>query len=507
MAAQDIGDGQLHRGNKDRLGGPAEFAIALCVSLLACGAVTLSPASASAAVWFTRAKASGDGTSAASPIGSSLRLDAASKPGDIIILLAGDGPLDGGVALKPGQTLIGQAEAGRKPAITNSNADRNGGNGVVLADDCKVIGVRIERTRASGVLGVNVTGTCLLGVEVEGANVSAGLTTTEVSLLGRISHAGILFITAQHGKTTENRLLRCSVNKAAGIGIGAFAQEGGRTRLVISHTRAEGGALIPPLFDMGMVAFAEGKASECALEITDSVVTARMSQQGRNILAFAAADAKARARIERSASGESGQDGVIGVVAMVPATVEIEIRDSTLEKAAQMNLEGTILDLPASDPKRAHESLVSIDVEGSVIRDAGFVDGFRGEAQNIWLAPSVLAKGPFARGRYRLAVRDSTVEKAVKGGITVGNAGSDFKIAPDEGEYEIRLRDNTIRANGTSEIAIAAAKARVDARRNFWGTPSGLADGRVILLDAAQRSQLDASEPLARPAERLRSKQ
>jgi hypothetical protein len=506
MAVQDVGDGQLHRGSGDRIGRPSEFARALCASLLAFGAVTSSPDSANAAVWFARAKASGDGTSPASPIGSSTGLDAVTKPGDMIILMASDDPLDGGVTLKVGQTLIGHPEAGRKPAITNSDADRNGGNGVVLADDCKVLDIRIERTRASGVLGVNVSGTCLLGVEVEGANQSAGLTTTEVSLLGRISHAGILFITARPGKATENRLMRCSVKEAAGIGVGAFALKGGRTRLVISHSRAAGGALIPPLFDMGMVAFADGKTSESALEIADSVVAARLSQQGRNILALAAAGAKAKARIERSASGESGQDGVIGVAAMVPATVEIEIRDSTIEKAAQMNLEGTILDLPPSDPERAHESLVSIDVEGSVIRDAGFVDGFRGEAQNIWLAPSVLARGPFARGRYRLSVRDSTVERAVKGGIAIGNAGSDFKIAPDRSEYEVRLRDNTIRDNGTCEIAIAAAMARVDARRNFWGTPSGLAAGRVVLLDEARRSQLDASEPLAQPAERSRSK-
>ena len=80
--------------------------------------------------------------------------------------LASDDPLDGGVTLKPGQSLIGHAEAGRKPAVTNSNAGRNGGNGVVLADDYKVLDVRIERTRASGVLGFNVTGACLLGVGV-----------------------------------------------------------------------------------------------------------------------------------------------------------------------------------------------------------------------------------------------------------------------------------------------------------------------------------------------------
>jgi hypothetical protein len=117
-------------------------------------------------VWFSRAQASGDGTSPARPIGSSIGLDAVTKPGDVIILLASDDPLDGGVMLKPGQSLIGHAEAGRKPAVTNSNADRNGGNGVVLADDCKILEVRIERTRARGVLGFNVTGAYLLGVEV-----------------------------------------------------------------------------------------------------------------------------------------------------------------------------------------------------------------------------------------------------------------------------------------------------------------------------------------------------
>src|SRR4051794_18145112 len=119
MAAQGIGDGQLHRGNGYRVGRPSKIAKVLGVSLLACGDVTVSPAPADAAVWFARAKASGDGTSATSPIGSSAGLEVVTKPGDMIILLAGDDPFDGGVALKPGQTLIGQAEGGRKPTITN----------------------------------------------------------------------------------------------------------------------------------------------------------------------------------------------------------------------------------------------------------------------------------------------------------------------------------------------------------------------------------------------------
>ncbi|WP_422930032.1 hypothetical protein [Singulisphaera sp. PoT] len=506
MSTQLIGGGLLHKGGDGQSGRPSGADFALRVSLLACAVVLSSPAPASAVVWFTRAKASGDGSSPSSPIGSTIGLDAVTRPGDIIILLASDEPLDGGLTLKADQTLIGQAEAGRKPAITNSNRDRNGGNGVVLGEGCKVVDVRVERTEASGILGVDVSGTCLIGVEVEDANLSAGLTTTEVSLLGRVSHAGILFLTTRKEKVTENRLLRCRVNKAAGIGIGSFSLKGARTRLIIGDSRSEGGALIPPLFDMGVAAFADGKGSESDLEITDSVIASRMSQQGRNLLVMAAAGAKVKARVERSRSGECGQDGIVGVATMVPATVEVEIRDSTLEKAGQMNLEGTILNLTPSDPERAHESLVSIDVVGSVIRDAGFVDGFRGEAQNVWLAPSMLAEGPFAKGHYRLAIRDSVVEGAVKGGITIGNDGSNFKVAPDGGQYEVLLHDNAIRDNGTSEIAIAAGKARIEARRNFWGSPAGLAEGRVILLDEARRSQLDASEPLARPSERLRSR-
>jgi hypothetical protein len=162
-----------------------------------------------------------------------------------------------------------------------------------------------------------------------------------------------------------------------------------------------------------------------------------------------------------------------------------------------MNIEGSILNLPASNMARAHESVVSIDIERCVVRDAGAVDGFRAEAQNIWLGPTVFEKGPFARGQYRLCVRDSTIEKALKTGIGLGNESSEFGIAPDEGEYLVRLRNNTIKENGSTDISISATKAAIDAQRNWWGNPAGLSEKRVRLLEQAQRSQLDASQPLS----------
>jgi hypothetical protein len=262
--------------------------------------------------------------------------------------------------------------------------------------------------------------------------------------------------------------------------------------------------MVQPLFDMGLIALADGRKSSARLEMNDTTVKGRLSNQGRNVVVFASADAKATVRIERSTLGETGQDGVVAVAALVPATAEVEIRDSIIEKAGQMNIEGSILNLPALDLARVHESLVSFDIERSTIRDAGAVDGFRAEAQNIWLGPTVFEKGPFARGQYRLSVRDSTIEKALKTGIGLGNEGSEFQIAPDEGEYHVRLRNNTIKENGLTDISISATKARIDARQNWWGDPAGLADKRIRLLERAKRSQLDSSKPLSSARARIR---
>lgn len=466
--------------------------LAVCVAI---------PAAARGSAWYARAHGTGDGKTRANPIGSSAALDAGTKPGDVILLLPGEAPFDGGIALKPGQTLMGLAEGGRKPSIKNTSTNQNNGNGVVLADNCKILNVQIERTDSSGILGLDVTGAFLHAVDVKDANQSTNFTSVVANVLGRIPHGGILFLTTRSGQMAENRLHECTVTNAGGISIGAVALAGGRHRLVVSRTRTEKGTAIPPLLDTGFLALADGRSSETQLELADVISNGRLTDQGRNVIVFASAGAKVTARIERSTMGACGQDGVVAVAAMVPATVEVQIRDSVLEKAGQMNIEGTILNLPPSDPARANDSLVSFDVERCVIREAGAVGRLRNHAENIWLGPTVFGPGPFAQGRYRLSVRNSTLEKATHNGIRFGAAGSEFKIAPDESDYEVLLQNNTIRENGSSEITLAASKARVNARQNWWGVSTGLAANRIILLEKAQRSQLDASAPLTRPVE------
>ena len=127
-------------------------------------------------VWFAKSGGDGDGTSPSRPLGSTTAIEGASAPGDIIVLLPSDVAFNGGLALKPGQTLLGQREGQSRPAITNRSAVRNSGIGIVLADSVRVWDVRVEDTHASGIYGADVTGLSISRVDVVGANRAASST-------------------------------------------------------------------------------------------------------------------------------------------------------------------------------------------------------------------------------------------------------------------------------------------------------------------------------------------
>lgn len=130
------------------------------------------------------APAGGDGSEAA-PFNSLGTIEKASVPGDEIVVVPSPlstPPLDGGIALKPHQKLVGQGAlvTGGKalvdaPRITNTNPTINSGDAIVLADDVEVMNLVIENAYRGGIFGANVS-----GVKIHGNNLTATNTSCTV---------------------------------------------------------------------------------------------------------------------------------------------------------------------------------------------------------------------------------------------------------------------------------------------------------------------------------------
>jgi hypothetical protein len=461
-------------------------------------------------IWFARPGADGDGTTPAHPFGSTAAIEDASEPGDMIVLLPGDVPFDGGLTLKPGQILVGQPEAHTLPVITNTSAERNGGNGIVLADSVRILNLRVAETQASGIYGADVTGVTISRVDVVGANRAPSQTSTTlqlfetlccevpvpVSACAPLPHGGIVLLSSRPASASTASIIESAVLDAAGIGIAAVAWGGARYRLLVADTRIEGGTEVGG-HDYGVMGMAEGTSSEVDLRLTNVRVAGRTNRSGRNVIVYASAGAAASASMDRSYVGESGQDGVIAVAGLLPATATLDIRGSIIENAAQTNVEGTLLALPPIDAARAGESRISIDIASSTIRGAGHVPGFEQSASNILLIGSRLTREPqpLPNGHYSLTVRNSRIESAGRFGIRLGSSGSALEAA-DSSAFDVLLRDNTIVENGAAELSIGAPNVRIDARLNCWGDRGGASVPRIVRTEVAATTRIDTSEPV-----------
>lgn len=452
-------------------------------------------------IWFAQAGAEGSGSMAESPLGTTAEIEASTKPGDLIILLPGNQAFEGGLELKEKQTLIGTSDNGIKPVITNRDTLRNGGNGILLADNNRIEGIHIENTAASGLFGSSVSGTRISGVVIDSAN-QLGLYTQAMlkAMQGPVPHGGITLINTHPKSFAHHSIMDSEIINSTAFGINSFALNSAAMKLTITRTEvAKGDSL--GLADVGIGAFAEGRASEVQLDVIDSSVQERMSIIGRNVIAFASAGGSVGVQFDRSYCGISGQDGIIGNVALLPAKVAIDISNSMIEHAAQMNLEGTLLHSPHVDSSRVSENLVSIDIENSTIRNAGTVRGYINESRNIWMGMTPmrtvmqqedLSSSLFPVGNYRLNIRNSTVNGAKDYGIGLGMPHS----TPEPGNFEILLRNNRIMRNGAYELVLSAPNIEVDARKNCWGTANGFPSGKLKLEGGAKRSNLVVSEPL-----------
>ena len=111
-----------------------------------------------------------------------MAVQTASAPNDQILVLPANSsvpPLDGGIALKPGQKLIGLdpfatlADADDSaPRITNSSASLNGGSAVVLSNNNEVANLVILNSWKSGILGTDVIAANVHDNQITGQNQS-----------------------------------------------------------------------------------------------------------------------------------------------------------------------------------------------------------------------------------------------------------------------------------------------------------------------------------------------
>ncbi|WP_405165100.1 hypothetical protein OG203_08335 [Nocardia sp. NBC_01499] len=147
------------------------------VSVLCCAlTAATAPLHASAdpgQTWFVSATAAagGNGTEA-TPFNSLLAVQQASGDSDTIIVLAaplGTPPLDGGIALKPGQHLVGRQAPGSVAAVANTT-DANDGDAVRLAPDTEVSDLTVTSAKRGGIYGHNVGTTVLTGNSIAATN-------------------------------------------------------------------------------------------------------------------------------------------------------------------------------------------------------------------------------------------------------------------------------------------------------------------------------------------------
>ena len=466
-------------------------------ALLALVAGTGAPPLAEAPTsWFVQAGATGDGTNVEHPTGSLESIERRSAAGDRIVVLPSDAVLDGGIALKAGQRLVGLVRAGRKPVITNSDSTRHLGCGVLVANGSVVSNVRIEGTVASGIYGRNASGVRIDSVDVRGANRGQSfIEATFPTLPGRVPHGAMVFVHAD--AVAEVTVTASTVTETAGLGIASIASGVAHTRLSIRHTRVEGGTRIG-FYDMGIAALVKDHTATTRLEIFDAHVKGRLSRSGRNVMIAASGGGRADARIDRIHSGATGQDGIVGAVMQSPSEITIHISDSVVEDAGQMNVEGSLINLPPEAGTRANAARVSIEIARTIIRHAGAVPGFEDVAANVWMGGSqFIEKGPPAMGRYRLRITDSRIDSAGRAGLEFGSKRITAAGLTEVSAFDVVVRGSTIEKNGEADVKLVARGVRIDARRNCWGHPAGLAEDRVMVFAPAERSQLDATEPRA----------
>ncbi|WNJ60805.1 hypothetical protein [Nocardia seriolae] len=158
---------------------PRTGAATLLAALLTLGAHTTGYAAAEpdSTTWYVRAGAPAGGTgSADAPLDSLARAEATSRDGGTIIVQPATAPLDGGIAQKPRQKLLGDGPAvlaavqpAELPRIANTTGNHDG-DAVRLAPGAEVRNLVIIGARRGGIYGSDAADTVIAGNDVTGTN-------------------------------------------------------------------------------------------------------------------------------------------------------------------------------------------------------------------------------------------------------------------------------------------------------------------------------------------------
>ncbi|MEM1331708.1 MAG: hypothetical protein AAGG07_14240 [Planctomycetota bacterium] len=425
------------------------------------------------------------------PFGSGAEAEAASLPGDVIVVLPGDEPLDGGIQLKTGQVLRGSAGDSERPVLTNSSAERLNGVGIILADNTRVENITLRGTHSSGIFTSELGSVTIENVLIENANMG---NTLAQPAFPPIPHGGITLLTGPAAGSASAILDDVNVLESTGAGVILAAETGSQATLSIIGSKVIGGAPLQ-ISDYGVAVLSSGKDSNVSLELARSEVAGRMSMNGRNVLLLARDHSAANGVIYQSRVGESGQDGVLGVNWELPAQVGITIIDSTIEDAAQSNIEGTYLAFPHEQADVIASSM-DVVIHGSIIRNAGTSGQFGPASANVLLTNSPIPPGrPLPLGPYTLRITDSEILSGAGAGLVVGASGN--RPVADPGLYDVLVRGTSFIENASYDLVVGAPAAMIDARRNCWISPDGPATPRVEVFWSEDDSHIDTESPTA----------
>ena len=460
------------------------------------------------------------------PFDSLAAVEAASAPGDTIVVQRSDpaaGPLDGGIALKPRQRLLGAGRRvtsrrprPRSPLITNTDPAQHDGDAVVLANRTTVRNLRIADAQRGAVYGNNVTGVRVIGNDVTGHNGSCAegfhippfVAATNVPGVGLPISEGLvngwaaIMVDADHRRGSI-KIARNRVHDAhCGDGIDVRLSGDARYRATLKGNkihRLEQGSSFESLLAIGLQTRDHARLRA---ELDANAQTELGNPSEPNTLVFGAdtegvfVNPVGPSKIDATITGNTytnptGLGGFSGngmeMVSMGDGSVgRLVIRDSTFAGSP-----GDVLEQGGLGTNALLE-LKLVDVV--VAESSGFGNTGVLPFNN---ADCLLAGSLGAGNTIRLTMRRTTLANCANNGLSIGSNVVNGSGATKS--IEARIEDSEIRGNRGANVAVRNFTALEDLRlmiedtvlRDNHGGGSGFANFEAEELGATASSAID----------------